>query len=157
MHGVAGLDADDFLDFGNGVFRVGRRQVDLVQHRHHFHAQLDGGIAVGHRLCFHALRGIHHQQRAFARRQRAADFVAEIDVTRGIDQVQVIDLAVARLVAQGRRLRLDGNAALALQRHGIEHLGFHFAVGQATAKLDDAIGQGGLAVVDMGDDGKIAD
>ena len=29
---------------------IGLRQVHLVQHRHHFHAQLDGGVAVGHGL-----------------------------------------------------------------------------------------------------------
>jgi hypothetical protein len=55
------------------------------------------------------------------------------------------------------RLRLDGDAALALQVHGIEHLLFHFAVGQSTAQLDEAVGQGRLAVVDVSDDGKIAD
>src|SRR3546814_10437129 len=39
----------------------------------------------------------------------------------------------------------------------VEHLGFHLARGQASAQLDDAVGQGRLAVVDMGDDREIAD
>jgi GTP-binding protein LepA len=45
----------------------------------------------------------------------------------------------------------------ALEIHRIEHLLFHLAVAQAAAALDDAVRQRGLAVVDMGDDGKIAD
>ena len=40
-----------------------------------------------------------------------------------INQVQLIGLAIPRLVAQGDALRLDGNASLALDVHGIEHLG----------------------------------
>jgi hypothetical protein len=124
--------------------RVGVRQVDLVQHRHDFHAEIQRRVAVGHGLRFHALRGVDHQQRAFAGRQRTADFIAEVDVARRIDQVQVVDLAIARLVAQRRGLRLDGDAALALEVHRIEHLRFHLALGQAAAQLDDAVGQRGL-------------
>ena len=78
-------------------------------------------------------------------------------MSRGVDQVEIVDLAVARLVGQGRGLRLDGDAALLFQIHGVEHLLGHFAVGQAAAELDEAVGQGGLAVVDVGDDGEIAD
>ena len=55
------------------------------------------------------------------------------------------------------RLRLDGDAALALDRIGVEHLGFHLARLEAAADLDDAVGKRGLAVVDVGDDGKVAD
>ena len=51
--------------------RVGRRQVDLVEHRHDLDALLDRGVAVGDRLRLDALRRVDHQQRAFARRERA--------------------------------------------------------------------------------------
>jgi hypothetical protein len=155
--GIGGVDADHVLDLGARVVRIGGRQVDLVQHRHDLDAEFDGRVAVGHRLRLDALRGIDHQQRAFAGRQRAADFVGKVDVARSVDQVQVVGLAVAGDIAQGRRLRLDGDAALALDVHRIEHLGFHFAIGQSAATMDDAIGQGRFAVVDVGDDGKIAD
>jgi hypothetical protein len=74
-----------------------------------------------------------------------------------VDQVELVGLAVARLVLQRRGLRLDGDAALALDVHRVEHLRFHLAVGQAAAALDDAVGQRALAVVDVGDDGEIAD
>jgi hypothetical protein len=73
-------------------------QVHLVEHGHHFHAQVQGGVAVGHGLGLDALAGVDHQQRAFAGRQRAADFVGEVNVTRGVNQVEVVDLAVTGLV-----------------------------------------------------------
>jgi hypothetical protein len=56
-----------------------------------------------------------------------------------------------------RGLRLDGDAALALDVHRVEHLGLHLAVGQAAAALDQAVGQRALAVVDVGNDGEVAD
>src|SRR3546814_10234656 len=62
-----------------------------------------------------------------------------------------------RSVRQRYRLGLDGDAAFALDRVVVEHLGFHLARGQASAQLDDAVGQGRLAVVDVGDDREIAD
>jgi GTP-binding protein LepA len=49
-----------------GVLRVGVRQVHLVEHRHHLDTQVKCGVAIGHRLRFHTLAGIHHQQCAFA-------------------------------------------------------------------------------------------
>lgn len=75
---------------------------------------------------------------------------------RSIDQVQVVYLAVPCLVAQGSGLRLDRDTAFAFDIHRIEHLGFHFAIGQTAAKVDDAIGQGRFAVVDVRDDGEIS-
>ena len=153
-HRIAGVDADDVLDFLGDAVRVGGRQVYLVQHRHHFHAQVDGGVAVGHRLCLHALRGIHHQQRALARGKRTRHFIGKIHVPGGVDQVQSVGLAVPGLVGQRGSLRLDGDAALLFQVHGVEHLGLHFTVGQPPAQMDDAVGQGGFAVVDVCDDRK---
>ena len=52
---VLGVDADHVFNLVYRSLRIGRRQVDFVQHRHHFHALLDRGIAVGHGLRFHAL------------------------------------------------------------------------------------------------------
>jgi len=75
----------------------------------------------------------------------------------GVDEVQVVGLAVFGDIRQRDRLGLDGDAALALDRIGVEHLRLHLAGLEATAKLDDAIGQRGLAVVDVGDDGEVAD
>ena len=74
-----------------------------------------------------------------------------------VDQIEIVYLAVERLVAQRSRLRLDGNATLTLQIHGIEHLRFHFAVGQAATQMNDAVSEGGFAMINVSDDRKIAD
>ena len=76
----------------------------------------------------------------------------------GIDEVELVLLAVLlRGVIQRDRMRLDGDAALALQIHGIEHLRLHLAVFEAAANLDEAVCQRRLAVVNVGDDGEVAD
>jgi hypothetical protein len=49
-------------------------------------------------------------------------------MARRVDQVEVVDLAIARLVLQRSGLRLDGYPTLFLDVHRVEHLGFHLAV-----------------------------
>jgi hypothetical protein len=154
---VVGVDADHRLDLGLHLLDVGGRQVDLVEHGHHFQALLHRRVAVGDRLRLDALRGVHDQQRALAGGERTRDLVAEVDVAGGVDEVELVGLAVARGVRQRHRLRLDGDPALALDRVGVEHLRFHLAGLESAADLDDAVGERGLAVVDVGDDREVAD
>ena len=153
---VRRVDADDFLDLVFDLVAVGRRQVDLVQHRQHLEPLLDGGVAVGDALRLDALRGVDHQQRAFAGGERARHFVGEIDVARRIDEVELVLAAVVGAVRQRYALRLDGDSPLALQVHAVEHLGGHLALGQAAADLDEAVRERRLAVIDVSDDREIA-
>ena len=155
-HGVLGVDADDLLDLGHDALGIGRRQVDLVDDRQHLEALLDRGVAIGDALRLDALGGIDHQQRALAGRQAARHLIREVDVARGVDQVELVALAVARLIVQRHALRLDGDAALALQVHRVEHLGLHLARLEAAAQLDQAVGERRFAVVNVRDDGEIA-
>src|SRR5690606_8360372 len=85
------------------------------------------------------------------------DLVGEVHVPGGVDEVQVVGLAVARGIGHRHRLRLDRDATLALDRVVVQHLRFHLTGSQAAAQLDDAVGKGRFAVVDVGDDGKVAD
>src|SRR5690606_36077638 len=62
-----------------------------------------------------------------------------------------------RLELQRGRLRLDRAAASALERHRIEYLLGHLPVAQASAALDQAIGERGFTVIDVGDDREVAD
>src|ERR1700683_4336130 len=57
---------------------------------------------------------------------------------------------------QADALGLDGDAALALEVHGIEHLLVHLALCERTGHFQQAVGQRGLAVVNVRDDTKIA-
>ncbi len=154
---VGGVEADDVLDLFLDRFRLRRRQIDLVEHRHDLVAGVDGVIDIGERLRLDALAGVDHQERALAGGERAVDLVGEVDVAGGVDEVEDVVLAVARAVIEPHGLRLDGDAALALDIHGIEHLLLHLARLEPAGELDQAVGKRGLAVVDMRDDGEIAD
>ena len=76
---------------------------------------------------------------------------------RGIDEIELIGLTIARLIIQGYRLCLDGNPAFAFQVHRIQHLLRHLTFGQAATDLDEAVGNGRFTVIDMGDNGEVAD
>ena len=58
---------------------------------------------------------------------------------------------------QPHRVRLDGDAALALQVHRVEHLFHHFALRQRAGVFEQTVGERRLAVVDMRDDREVAD
>jgi len=48
-------------------------------------------------------------------------------VTGRIDEIELIGLAILRGVGHTDGVSLNGDAALALQIHGIKHLSLHFA------------------------------
>ncbi len=154
---VGSVEPDHVLDLLLDGFRLGRRQVDFVEHRHDLVAGVDGVIDVGERLRLDALARVHHQERALDGGERAVDLIGKVDVTGGVDQIEDVVLAVARPVIEPHGLRLDGDAALALDIHGIEHLLLHLAQLQPAGELDQPVGERRLAVVDMRDDGEIAD
>src|SRR5208337_3729602 len=51
---------------------------------------------------------------------------------------------------------LDGDAALAFQVHRVQDLLGHLAFGKRTGDLEQAVGQRGLAMIDVGDNRKVA-
>ena len=155
--GVGRVEPDHVLDLLADLLGLGRRQVDLVEDRHDLVIVVERLIDVGQRLRLDALGGVDHQERALAGGERAVHLVGEVDVAGRVDQVEDVVFAVARLVIEPHGLRLDGDAALALDVHGIEHLLLHLALLQPAGELDQPVGEGRLAVVDMGDDGEIAD
>ena len=78
-------------------------------------------------------------------------------MTGRVDEIQLIDFAVAGGVIERDALRLDGDAALFFQIHRVEHLLGHFTRLQSAANLDQTIRQRRLAVINVRDDGEIAD
>ena len=135
---VRGVEPDHVLDLLPDLVGFGRRQVHLVEHRHDLMPGIDRVVDIGQRLRLDALAGVDHQQRALAGGERAVHLIGEIDVARGVDQVEHIILAVARPVFEPHGLRLDGDAALALDIHGIEHLFDHLARFQARRSTGSA-------------------
>ena len=154
---VIGRKPDDVLDLAAGLLGLCAGQIDLVDDGDHLEPAVHREVRVRQRLCLHALRGIDEQERPLAGRQRPGDLVGEVHMARRVDQVQDVLLAVLRGVMQAHRVRLDRDAALALEIHRVEHLRFHLAGLQGAGELEEAIGERGLAVIDVGDDGEIPD
>lgn len=72
-----------------------------------------------------------------------------------VDKVQLIALAVQRIVVERDALRFDRDASLALDIEVVENLLSHFPLHEPAAVLNKAVGKCGFAVVDMGDDREI--
>jgi hypothetical protein len=55
------------------------------------------------------------------------------------------------------KVGLDGNSPFPFQVHGIQHLLFLFSFGKGVGIFQQPVSQGGLAVIDMGNDTEIPD
>ena len=116
-----------------------------------------GQIGVGQGLRLHALGGVHHQQRALAGGQRPADLVVEVHMARRVDQVQGVSLPVIGGIENTHGTGFNGDAALAFQVHIVQQLVLHLALRNGVALLQQPVRQRGFTVVNVGDDGEIAD
>ncbi len=104
------------------------------------------------RLRQRAFGRIHQQHHAVHHLERALHLAAKIGVARRVDNV---DLAAVKV--DGRVLGQDGDAALPLQFVRVHHPLGHLLVGAEGAGLaQHGVNEGGLAVVNMGNDGDIA-
>ena len=117
---------------------------------------LQGQVEVADGLRLNALGGVHDEQGSFAGGDGAAHFVAEVHVARRIDQIQDVLLPVQGVVHLDG-LALDGDAPFTLQVHVVQVLGLHVTIGDGAGHVQEAIGQGALSVVDVGDDAEVAD
>ncbi len=156
-HGVGGVEADHILDLLLDPLRLGGGQVDLVEDGHDLMVGVERLVDICQRLRLDALAGVDDEQRALAGGKAARDLVGEVDVARRVHQVERVGLAVLGLVLQPHRLRLDGDAALALDIHRVEDLLGHLAIAERPRRLDEAVRERRLAMVDMGDDREIPD
>ena len=154
---VRTVEADALFDFGLDSVGLGAGQIDFIEYGHYFMIVIQGQIDVGQSLGLHALGGVHHQQGPVARGQRARNLVVEVHVAGGVDEVEDVLPPVFVRVGDAHGLGLDGDAALALQVHLVQILIAGFAVADQARVFEDTIGQGGFAVVDVGDNAEIAD
>ncbi len=149
---LVGGDPEHALDLGRALVGLGGRQVDLVERGHDREVGFEGRVAVGEGLGLDPLARVDEEDGALARRHAAGDLVPEVDVAGRVDEVE--DVVLPR---EADVLRLDGDAALPLEIHRVQVLGPHVPELHGTAQLEEPIGQGALAVVDVGDDGEVAE
>ncbi len=74
-----------------------------------------------------------------------------------VDEIQLVEIAIVGFVIEPHSVRLDGDAALALEVHGVEHLLHHLALRKRAGDFEQAIRKRGLAVVDVRDDREVPD
>ena len=118
---------------------------------------LERHVDVRKRLRLDALRRIDDEQRALAGRQAARNLIRKVDMARRVDEVELVLLAVLALVVQTHRLRLDGDAALALDVHVVEDLRLHLALRKCPRIFNQTVRNRRFSMVNMGNDGKVAD
>ena len=126
--------------------------VDLVDHDDH-------GQVVGERLAEHESRlrqrpfgGVDEQQHAVDHRQRPLDLTAEVGVTGRVDDVERHSVPHDRHV-----LGQDRDALFLLEVGRVHHpIGERLVDPERARLAQQRVDQGGLAVVDVGDDRQVA-
>ena len=105
------------------------------------------------RLRHRAFDRVDEQQHAVDHAEHALDLAAEVGVAGRVDDVDVMPVVVDRAV-----LGEDRDAALALEVVAVHHpLGDVLVLGKRAGLDQELVDQRGLAVVDVGDDGDVAE
>ena len=78
-------------------------------------------------------------------------------MSRSINEVKLVFLSIRTPIPCCDRMCFDRNAALTLQVHGIQILRTGFTWRYGAGDLQKPVGKSGFAVVDMSNNGKIAD
>ena len=126
--------------------------VDLVHHDDRFQAQCQRLLGHEARLRHRPFNGIDQQQHTIDHAQHPLDLAAEIRVAGRIDDVDMHALIINRQI-----LRQDGDSTFLFQIVRIHHPFDDVLVGGKSAcLLEEFVDQRGLAVVNVGDDGDIA-
>jgi hypothetical protein len=126
--------------------------VDLVDHEDHGQLRLERLAQHEAGLRERTLRRVDEQQHAVDHRQGALDLAAEVGVARRVDDV---DEQVT--VTHGGVLGEDRDSLLPFEVHRVHHPLVDVLVGTERAGLPEhLVDEGGLAMVDVGDDGDVA-
>ena len=104
--------------------------------------------------CLNTLSGVDDKQCAFACSDGAGDFVREVHVPWGINQIEYVVLTI-KLVVHLDGMALNGDPALALEIHIIEYLLLKVLPRDGLCRLQQAVSQGTLPMVDMGYNAKV--
>ncbi len=136
-----------------GPLRVGLRAVDLVNDDDGAESEAQGSHEHVARLRHGPFVGIHQQKHRVDHRKHPLHLAGEVGVPRSVDDVDEVAAPLHRAV-----LGPDGDAALAFEVVAVHHPLFDALVlAEHAGGAEDRIDQGGLAVIDVRDDGYVAD
>jgi len=156
--GVGGVEADDVLDLLLDALRLGGGQVDLVEDRHDLVVGVERLVDVGERLRLDALRGVDHQQRALAggeasarprrrsRRGRACPSGSGCSPCRPWPCSSRRTVCALMVMPRSRSMSIVSRYCARSSRASAT---------AARASGCMPVGEGRLAVVDVGDDGEV--
>ena len=152
-----GRSSEVLLDLCAHRQEVGARAVHLVDVTQTGHVVLVGLTPYGLRLRLHAAYGAERGDSAVQHAQRTLHLDREVDVSRGVDQVERVPLSVAGRVLHLDGVALDGDSLFAFEVHVVEHLRLHFALVERVGLLQQTVCECRFAVVDVGYDAEISD
>ena len=143
---------EEVVDLVQDLLRARVRPVDLVDDHERRQPALERLAEHEPRLGQRALGRIDQQQHAVDHGQRALDLAAEVGVARRVDDV---DEDV--VVVDGGVLGEDRDAPFPLEVRVVHHpLGHPLVGAEEPALVEHGVDEGGLAVVDVGDDGDVS-
>ena len=144
--------AEQIEHLAQHLVRARVRPIDLVDHDDHGEAALQALRQDEARLWKRAFCRVHEEQRAVGHHQRALDLAAEIGVAGRVDDVDLVPL-----VPNARVLREDRDASLALEIVIVhDAFGDDLIVAEGARLTEHVIDERRLPVVDVGDDGDVA-
>lgn len=105
------------------------------------------------------LDGVDEDEGAVAEAGGGGDLAAEVHVAGGVDEIDGVGVAVVHIAeGDGGALHSDGAALLLVEEvHEAEAAGELGVEDAAAGGGDEVVGEGGLAVVDVGEDAYVAD
>ena len=134
-----------------------RIHIDLIEYGDNLQVVAQCKIEVRDCLCLNALSCIDYEQCAFARCDSTRNFIREVDVSRGVNQIECIGLTIVVMVLHLDSVALDCDTFFAFEVHIVEHLRLHFALIKRVGVFEQTVGQCAFAVIDVSDDTEIAD
>ena len=144
--------AEEVEHFREHVVGAGVLAVDLVDDHDDREVSLQALAQNEARLGKRAFRGVAEEQSSVGHHQGALDLATEVGVARGVDDVD-LDVFPAKAGVLGK----DGDSALALEIAGVHHPFRDLLVfTKGPALFEHCVHERGLAMVDVGDDGDIA-
>jgi hypothetical protein len=149
-----GFELDEQVEhFVVDAQRIGSRPIDLVDDDDRRAAERERFAQHEARLRHGAVEGVDDEQHAVDHAQNALDFAAEVGVPRCVD-----DVDLGAVPTDGGVLRQNRDASFPLEGIGVHHALLHDLILAKRARLPQhLVDERGLAVVDVRDDGDVAD